>query len=190
MAPTAPEERTQGRQPATPEPETALVVGTAIKRPTSTKIEASDSEEVKKAKADLTMYQVPITVWNEIAASQPLSQPWAELFRSNQDKLPQEVDRLIYKPLEAQGVDDQVISAYRLVAPLLIENEAISSYLEETRQPGLRTALPELVSISEAVILASQEYPLMRSQQAKLTHLLRQAMRSSPDETPSAPQTA
>lgn len=118
------------------------------------------------------MHQVPMRVWNEIAMSQPLSQPWVRLFRATPEQFPAMLDELVDKPLEQQGADNRVILAYRLVAPLLMENEAISAYLEETQQPTLRASLPEVTSVNEAVILASMEYPLTQSQQQKLTQLL------------------
>ncbi len=118
------------------------------------------------------MHQAPMRIWNEIAMSQPLSQPWVRLFRATPEQFPAMLDELVDKPLEQQGADNRVILAYRLVAPLLIENEAISAYLEETQQPTLRTSLPEVTSVNEAVILASMEYPLTQSQQKKLAQLL------------------
>lgn len=124
------------------------------------------------------MYQVPMSVWNGIAKSQPLSQPWATLFRLTPEELPEKLEELVDKPLEAAGADNRVVMAYRLVAPLLMETEAISSYLEETQQSMLRTSLPELISVNEAVILASTEYRLTPSQQSKLKQLLNQAMTS------------
>ena len=122
------------------------------------------------------MYQVPMPVWNEIAASQALSQPWATLFRLEPEQLPAKLEQLVDKPLEAKGADNSVVLAYRLVAPLLMENEAISSYLEMTQQTMLRASLPELNSVNEAVTLATMEYRLSPSQQAKLTQLLKQAL--------------
>lgn len=125
------------------------------------------------------MYQVPMRVWNEIALSQPLSQPWATLFRLEPEELAQGLERMVDKPLESQGVDDRTILAYRLTAPLLVETEAISAYILEGDQGYLRTSLPELNSVNEAVMLASQEYPLSQSQQAKLHQLLTKALQSS-----------
>lgn len=133
------------------------------------------------------MHQVPTVVWNEIAKSQPLSEPWATLFRMKDEELEQGIETLVDKPAEAAGADNRTVLAYRLTAPLLVENEAISSFLQETRQISLRTSLPELNSVNEAVILASMEYRLTRSQQAKLKHLLEQALQSSPASPSSAP---
>ena len=122
------------------------------------------------------MYQVPMRVWNEIAMSQPLSQPWVRLFRATPEEFPAMLDELVDKPLEKMGVDDRVILAYRLVAPLLIENEAISAYLEESQQPTLRASLPEINSVNEAVMLASMEYEMTPSQQRELTQLLSKSL--------------
>lgn len=124
------------------------------------------------------MYQVPMAVWNEIAKSQALSQPWATLFRLEPDQLPTELDRLVDKPAEKAGADDRTVLAYRLVAPLLVETAAISSYLEETRQSALRSSLPEINSVNEAVMLASMEYRLTPFQQRKLMQLLKAAMKA------------
>ena len=89
------------------------------------------------------------------------------------------MERMVDKPLEKQGADNRVILAYRLTAPLLVENEAISSYIQESQQSSLRASLPEICSVNEAVTLASQEYPLNTSQQRKLHQLLSQALTSS-----------
>lgn len=122
------------------------------------------------------MYQAPMAVWNEIAKSQPLGQPWATLFRLTPQELPVKLDELVDKPAEAAGADNRTVLAYRLVAPLLMENEAISSYLIETNQSALRSSLPEINSVNEAVMLASTEYRLTPFQQRKLTQLLKAAM--------------
>lgn len=117
------------------------------------------------------MYQVPMQVWNAIAASQPLSPKWAELFRQPQQDLPKALEP-IYAELDALKVDNRVQRAFVLVAPLLVENESISAYLEEMNLQHLRAAMPELSSISEAVALASAEFPMTPAQQQKLASLL------------------
>lgn len=136
------------------------------------------------------MYQVPMSVWNAIAKSQPLGRPWATLFRMTPEELPQGIALLVDAPAEAAGADNRTVLAYRLVAPLLVENEAISAYLEETRQPNMRACLPELTSVNEAVTLASMEYRLTPSQQRKLTQLLRAAMSGQSASRPSDALTA
>ena len=130
------------------------------------------------------MYQVPMSVWNEIAASQPLSQPWFDLFRMDYDELTKALAP-IEKKMEMQGVDSTVIRAYLLTAPLLVENEAVSSYIEMTERHDLRNSLPEICSVNEAVILATQEYRLNPSQQARLAKLLRKVIQEANQSTPS-----
>lgn len=125
------------------------------------------------------MYQAPTPVWNEIAASQPLSQPWATLFRMDDDQMPQGITKYLDNPAEAMGADNQTVLAYRLTAPLLMESEAISAYIVETQNEMLRSSLPELNSVNEAVELATMEYRLNQSQQEKLRQLLKAAARKT-----------
>ena len=125
------------------------------------------------------MYQAPTPVWNEIAASQPLSQPWATLFRMDDDQMPQGITKYLDNPAEAMGADNQTVLAYRLTAPLLMESEAISAYIVETQNEMLRSSLPELNSVNEAVELATMEYRLNQSQQEKLRKLLKAAARKT-----------
>ena len=88
--------------------------------------------------------------------------------------------------MEKQGLHDPAVHrAFLLVAPLLAENEAISAYLQEADRPDLRSALPEVTSINEAVILATMEYRLSPSQQALLTRLLTQHMARVAQSEPS-----
>lgn len=116
------------------------------------------------------MYQAPTPIWNEIARTQRLAtKRWPPLFKATD--LPTALAPLEAE-LEAKGADARTIRAYLLVAPLLEENVAISSYLERRGRPDLRSSLPELVTINEALTLASAEFRLKPSQQAKLRELL------------------
>jgi hypothetical protein len=119
------------------------------------------------------MQQTPMPIWNQIAKAQPLSQPWSTLFRATPETLPGLLAKLVDEPAEAAGADNKTVLAMRLVAPLLVESEAISAFILEEQNPSLRTSLPEVNSVNEAVMMASQEYRLNPSQQAKLTQLLK-----------------
>jgi hypothetical protein len=120
------------------------------------------------------MYQAPATVWNAIAASQPLTPAWAPLFRASPARMGHLLSILQTNLEKHLAVTDaKVIRSFLLVAPLLSESEAISAYLEEADRPDLRAALPELNSINEAVILASNEFRLSQSQQEQLSQALR-----------------
>lgn len=136
------------------------------------------------------MYQVPTAIWNEIAQSQPIKhQPWARLFQLPSDKLLPELAKIEQK-LELDGADARVVRAYLLTAPLLTETVAISRYLEASGSISLRSSLPELTTIREAVDLATQEFRLSRPQQVKLLDLLTKAHQSSASGPNNALQTA
>lgn len=67
-------------------------------------------------------------------------------------------------------VDHDVAMAYQDMRPLLTENVAISKYTQ--RHSEYRQALPEIVSISEAIAVASMDRPLNQTQQDSLKSLL------------------
>jgi hypothetical protein len=124
------------------------------------------------------MYQLAMHVWNEIAAKTKLQHlPWSHLFGLEPMALIAALVKLEEK-IDAQVKDATVTRAYLLTAPLLAENQAISQFVELTQDPGLRVALPELTTISEAVALATAEFRLMAHQQTKLRELLRDDHRS------------
>jgi hypothetical protein len=126
------------------------------------------------------MYQVPVRVWNEIAASQPISPMWLPMFRAD----PEQLTELLTSQadaLEAKGLDASTIRAFQLVGPLWSENEAISDYMEEHRRADLRGALPEICSVEEAVLLASMELRLNPSQEVLLAWQLQETFGSLTD---------
>lgn len=119
------------------------------------------------------MYQVPARIWNEIAASEELVNPSFErLMKMNDEQILQALDEQA-KVLEARGVPDSVIVAYQRLAPLLAENEAISRYINRTGNTSLRDALPEILNAEEAVVIATQDRPLSKSEQKILLDMLK-----------------
>lgn len=73
------------------------------------------------------MHQIPLDVWNDIAASQPLYPPMRELFKATPQALAKMIDKHLDKPAEAAGLDNSTTLAFRLTLPLWLENEAISA---------------------------------------------------------------
>lgn len=122
------------------------------------------------------MHQAAMRHWNEIAQMGKVKrEPWASLFRLTE----QEIGPALEAMESGLGISDtQTILGYRLVAPLLLENEAISDYIEATGQLELRSSMPEILDLTEAVKLASMEYHLSDSQQATLRQLLVDAYRA------------
>ncbi len=118
------------------------------------------------------MHQVAASVWNAIAKSQELRNPSMRILMQLTQEEMDEVLRAQANALEARSVPDSVINAYQAMAPLLAENEAISSYINQTDNSDLRTALPEVLNAPEAVAIASQERPLSESEQQQLLDLL------------------
>lgn len=124
------------------------------------------------------MYQAPSAIWNEIAQSQQLKHKAMEyLFLMEPEELERALGQ-VDKDIEAQGVDPATIRAYHLTAPLLLENEAISRYIQQSNQHFLRNSLPELVTMNEAILLAISEYGLKPSQTKKLRMLLDRALQT------------
>ena len=118
----------------------------------------------------MSLTSVAAPIWNEIAKTQRLRTRWARrafLLPTDQE-MAEEVDKEFH-PLEKK-VGSTVASAYLCVKPLLLENVAISRFTLD--HPELRQALPEVVSINEAVILASQDYFMSQTQQNLLRKLL------------------
>lgn len=122
------------------------------------------------------MYQTPTAIWNEIAETQDLRYPeWERLFRMDPDQQMQALDKLQHKLEREDKASTRTILAYTLTAPLLLENVAISKFIQESPRDNLRLSLPELTTIQEAVDLATAEYQLSAKEQRHLRALLREA---------------
>jgi hypothetical protein len=118
------------------------------------------------------MHQAAATYWNQIAAQQPLATEWAEqMFPLPQEELDKALDREEERVAAEAGGDRVVAAAYLKVMPLLWERRAISNYLQDN--PTLRGAMPPLESRSEAILIASKDFQLSRSQLEKLSTLLK-----------------
>ncbi len=72
--------------------------------------------------------------------------------------------------LEAEGTDPVVAVAYLTMAPLLWEEKAIAAHVRHN--PELMGALPNVVDVGEAVIIATKDYRLNAPQREQLAALL------------------
>ncbi len=121
------------------------------------------------------MTEVPQWIWNQIAEKVPLQTAWArKMFAMNQDQVVSELNSEAAK-MKAQEIPDKVIAAYQHVLPLWIERHAISEYVSRANDPRLRTMLPDLTEISEAVDLMTREYRLNGTDAGMLYDLLEKA---------------
>ena len=118
------------------------------------------------------MLSVPTEYWNEILRTQRVRNPLMRRLRALQGlALPEALDRLA-RDQESAGASPRATLAFATVAPLLLENVAISRWIQMRDDDSLRAALPEVVTIKEAVALATAEYSLTSSEQRDLRTLL------------------
>ena len=118
----------------------------------------------------LTSVAAPI--WNEIAKTQTLRTDWAKMAFALDDQAMSEIENREYQELKPK-VGQAVAAAFSDLKPLLLENQAISRYIQAQDDPTLRQALPEVVSIAEAIAIASMDRPLSPLQQTSLQSLLK-----------------
>jgi len=135
------------------------------------------------------MHQCPQAVWNQIAQMQPLDPFWRKVMAMPPDRAV-EAYQMVDALAEKVTKDPTVVLAHLLVAPLLMENEAISSFIVETHQGSLRASLPEVISTAEAVSLATAEYRLTNQQQSLLRQALQWTRRATTPAQRKQPQRA
>lgn len=117
------------------------------------------------------MHQVASSIWNQIAEQESLSTEWAQqIFGLPPEEMDQAINAELERLTPELGGDKALASTYLEVMPLLWENAAIRRYL--SRHPDLLGALPEVLTADEAVMLASQDHRLTKSDQKLLKSLL------------------
>lgn len=116
------------------------------------------------------MHQLPAAMWNRIAQTgHPTTVTFRTLMSMGQDELDAAMGSLSRR-LERVESDLVVRLAWMTVAPLLMENVAISRAVEAGVVP--REAVPEATTVNEALLLAIREFNLDRSRMSKLRRLL------------------
>lgn len=116
------------------------------------------------------MLQVAAPIWNEVAKEGLATNFGKRLFRLSQEQQNDLLDREA-NVLQQQGHSQKAVRAFQEVAPLLGERQAIARFVK--KNPGQRQALPEVNSLQEAVMLASQSHLLTTPQQRELENLLK-----------------
>jgi hypothetical protein len=112
---------------------------------------------------------LPINVMNQIYKTGLMqSKTLAAIFSAKtQEQAEEMLDQL---SLERIGDDPTLIMPYQTVAPLLIENVAISKVAMKT--PQIRLAAPEILTIGEALWIAKADYLLTETQLVQLREAL------------------
>lgn len=124
----------------------------------------------------MSLNSIATPIWNEIAKTQQLRTEWGKkAFALDQAGMVDLVEKE-YLELKKQGIPVETCKAFLDLKPLLLENVAISRHIQQTDNPSLRQALPEVTTINEAVILASRDQPLTTFQQRQLSELLKKAL--------------
>lgn len=121
------------------------------------------------------MHQVATRVWNEIGETVPLKTDWAKQVFPLPDEMMQTALADEESRLTEAGFDPMVSAAYLLAMPLLQERDAIAQF--KANHPEMSGVLPEIGAVDEAVLLASQEFPLDDSQKRQLQMLLQRPPR-------------
>jgi hypothetical protein len=118
------------------------------------------------------MYAVPAKILNQIAQTQTLKHPWANLLFRKTDQEKQRILESQADALEQAGVPQKVAFLYQTLGPLLAENEAISHYIQKTDSSDLRMTLPEITTVPEALRIADLERPMTDRERKMLASLL------------------
>ena len=95
------------------------------------------------------------------------------LFSMSNDELNTAMDSQANLLVEKSEVTPRVALAYLVVAPLMVENEAISRFVVDSDNSSLRAILPEVTDAEEALMLATREYQLTEQELKQLYRLLK-----------------
>lgn len=107
------------------------------------------------------MNLVPSEILNEIAKRPMRSNAMRALFQMSEDEKAQHLAAEYQFLTQTAEVDGLAALAYQELGPLLAENEAISRYLVRSGRQELRSCLPEITSVKEALMYARAEWPLL-----------------------------
>lgn len=136
------------------------------------------------------MHQLTHQLRNEIAATVRLSNPvWRALFEAPEAQHQVMLDTL-KAGLRAGGADTRTMHAWGCVAPMVDEREAIARFVDLRGDRSLRTQLPDLASVDEAVTYAQQIYRLTGLQCAYLRFIVSRPPQWIPGFHPFAPSVA
>lgn len=116
------------------------------------------------------MHQAPAAIWNRIAETQTLATEWAEqMFPLPDDQM--DAALVVEEArLTPEAGSAKVAAAYLMVMPLVWERKAIRAYQDEN---GMVGSLPMIETAQEAVIVASNDFPLTMAEQKTLHKMLR-----------------
>jgi hypothetical protein len=122
------------------------------------------------------LQEVAQSIWNQIAQMPEMQYPALKtLFSLTPEELDEYEEDQAMK-LEQEGWPNKVILAYQRMAPLLLEWKAIQTFVYKPENFHLRGALPEILSVDEAVLVADKDYWLTGQEAGQLKKLLQETI--------------
>ncbi|TWI83270.1 hypothetical protein IQ13_1378 [Lacibacter cauensis] len=124
------------------------------------------------------MTYLPQHIWADIAATQELKTDWAKrMFTISEGLIDEEIDRQAAF-FSSLGFTNKIVLAFLQFMPLLLEQKAISSYINNKELPELRSVLPEIQDAGEAVLYVKNEH-ILSDYETKALYCLFKAIENS-----------
>ncbi|GHV08086.1 hypothetical protein AGMMS50229_15950 [Campylobacterota bacterium] len=121
------------------------------------------------------MYMLPAAIWNDIARTQELKTRWAKwIFLLDDSTLIAALEDHSRR-IVSEGMPERTVMSYHEALPIYAEREAITSYIIQTQQPELRSAVPEVSDHKEAARIVAMEHRLENQQEQTVARLLEKA---------------
>jgi len=123
------------------------------------------------------MNRVPSAVLNKIAKFRMRSAEMRALFQMSEEEKAKHLEEEYQFLTKTAAVGGLAALAYLELGPLLAENEAISRYIVRSGRLDLRSCLPEITSVQEALVYARTEWPLLEGEALRqLSNLLAESV--------------
>jgi hypothetical protein len=118
------------------------------------------------------MYLLNQNIANKIAAEQRMAtEEMRNLFLAQESKA-KVIESAMHTEILNETGDEQVASAIVAYLPILVENEAITKYIEFTGNYDLRVQTPEIITAKEAGLFAELEFSLNQEQTDKAIQIM------------------
>ncbi len=107
------------------------------------------------------MYLIEQDIANEIAKEGWIEpREVREIFQADTEEEAERLEQIIRDRLTIKTGNSQIGRAIAVYSPILWANKAITSYINRSRNHGLRRIAPELLTVEETAILAQMDLRL------------------------------
>ena len=90
------------------------------------------------------------------------------MFQANEEQS-EKLEIQLREKIQKESQSQTVARAVAIVLPLLLEHQAITKYINLTRNYQLRNQMPEILTVEEAVYLVMKEIPSITKNELKQT---------------------